>query len=658
LPDRDIQDGVIDYLDRYKDRLLDHSSLLTEKDLALEPALIDIRRTDGRVRLLAAGNQVNHTEYARKVNDFDWDDFYKEWNGAQLIEFMRRQLQSMADIVLIDSRTGITDVGGICTLQLPDIVVLVFTFNEQNITGLEAIAQDLSRDNPVLKKLGRRPELLLLPSRKDLSEIERLRKWEREAAERLAPYITSKRVKRRYPNTLSYVRDLAVPYVPHYAYGEEIAVDSEKGFELVEPLRILAELLVGEQKKTRRSHITVNLSVKPQIVDVGDEALWTVSLHNDGDEDLRQVTVRRRRSLLQEPFSLMVNKRRRFKFSAKYDKEGQETETVTVSGVDNTGDTVQEEASASVQVRQVPQIEPGDKRLRDRRALTDTFDDFIWQRLIRSIANGTCTPFIGSGASMGSAPLHSEIARMWAKEFSYPLADPNNLPRVSQFLAVRYDPLFSKEQLKKLYTGLEMPDFSEPDEPHRILAELPLPIYITTNYDDFLVQALRSQDRSPELELCRWNVFIKDHPSVFEEDSYFEPSPSEPIVFHLYGHVNTPESLVLTEGDRQDFLINVACDRSLLPSPIQQAIFQPSLLIVGYDADEWMSLFRLLVGRTDLSPRGISVITHMAPDEVSTRSYLESYLASGLGNVKVYWGTAKDFLSELRVRWERYRLTW
>ena len=45
------------------------------------------------------------------------------------------------DYVLIDSRTGHTDIGGICTRQLPDAVVAMFQPTEQNIVGLTKVIQ-------------------------------------------------------------------------------------------------------------------------------------------------------------------------------------------------------------------------------------------------------------------------------------------------------------------------------------------------------------------------------------------------------------------------------------------------------------------------------------------------------------------------------------
>ena len=60
------------------------------------------------------------------------------------------------------------------------------------------------------------------------------------------------------------------------------------------------------------------------------------------------------------------------------------------------------------------------------------------------------------------------------------------------------------------------PDFGAEDEPHAVLAELPLPIYITTNYDDFMAAALRRAGKEPRREICRWN----SSPAVREQPSY------------------------------------------------------------------------------------------------------------------------------------------
>ncbi|MFB0534923.1 MAG: SUMF1/EgtB/PvdO family nonheme iron enzyme [Anaerolineae bacterium] len=112
--------------------------------------------------------------------------------------------------------------------------------------------------------------------------------------------------------------------------------------------------------------LTLKLSVKPQTVDTGGEATWTATLRNDGEDDLRHVTVRRGRTLLDEPFDLAAGKGRRFTFTTTYKTEGQKIERVTATGITGIGGGVREEASATVQVRPprpvTPKPEPAPKR--------------------------------------------------------------------------------------------------------------------------------------------------------------------------------------------------------------------------------------------------------------------------------------------------------
>jgi serine/threonine-protein kinase len=100
--------------------------------------------------------------------------------------------------------------------------------------------------------------------------------------------------------------------------------------------------------------LTLQLSAKPTTVDVGGEAKWTVTLHNDGDDDLRHVTVRRGRTLLDEPFDLAAGKGQRFTFTTTYRMEGKKTEEVTATGIASTGQSVRDEARATVEVIPVP----------------------------------------------------------------------------------------------------------------------------------------------------------------------------------------------------------------------------------------------------------------------------------------------------------------
>ena len=55
--------------------------------------------------------------------------------------------------------------------------------------------------------------------------------------------------------------------------------------------------------------------------------------------------------------------------------------------------------------------------------------------------------------------------------------------------------MYPKERVADSFKGYAAPDFSAPDEPHSVLSRLPLPIYMTTNYDDLMIRALKAQGK-------------------------------------------------------------------------------------------------------------------------------------------------------------------
>jgi hypothetical protein len=280
--------------------------------------------------------------------------------------------------------------------------------------------------------------------------------------------------------------------------------------------------------------------------------------------------------------------------------------------------------------------------------------DDDWHLLLGRIKSGACTPFIGAGSSAGILPLGSEIAQRWAVEHRYPLDDRHDLARVAQFVGVhRDDAMLPKEEMCRLLDALDPPDFDEPEEPHAVLAALPLPVYLTTNYDSFMLTALRKRGKDPRQEFCRWNR----SPSVFAApsvlDAAFVPTPANPVVFHLHGHLGIPESIVLTEDDYLDFLVAVSRNDALLPHQIQKALAGTSLLFIGYQLADWdfRVLHRGLVMAGEQSLRRLSVTVQLRASDPA-REYLDKYFGSM--KLRVYWGTASEFVADLAERWDRF----
>ena len=88
---------------------------------------------------------------------FDWKRFY-ELGGASFLTQAKDYLRGRYDWVVIDSRTGVSDTSGICTIHLPDLLIVCFTANNQSIKGTAAIAESVreqwAADNPYRQARG------------------------------------------------------------------------------------------------------------------------------------------------------------------------------------------------------------------------------------------------------------------------------------------------------------------------------------------------------------------------------------------------------------------------------------------------------------------------------------------------------------------------
>lgn len=133
LADGDLadRDGLLEHLERCQAL---PSEVPRIDDLLLEVTHPIHRPGAGWIRLLPAGRLVG--DYPERVAGFSWERFYEESHGSQYLDLFRDQLLATgADFVLLDSRTGMTDVATICTFQLPDIVIILFALHQQVSTA-------------------------------------------------------------------------------------------------------------------------------------------------------------------------------------------------------------------------------------------------------------------------------------------------------------------------------------------------------------------------------------------------------------------------------------------------------------------------------------------------------------------------------------------
>ena len=337
----------------------------------------------------------------------------------------------------------------------------------------------------------------------------------------------------------------------------------------------------------------------------------------------------------------------------------------------------------------------------------DNADANFWEPLLLQIADGKCTPILGSGVTANFLPRPDEISRRLAGKFNYPFSDPENLARVAQFMEVaggsagRHNRNHPRDQIRPILVdyfrnsmGLSSEEYNAKvqafqqtaaprppkgslseaadavawgeqslglfeNEIHHQLADLDLPLYLTTNIDSFMTLALKAKQRRVRREVVPWYPIQSsmDRPDF---DPHF--STEDPMVLHLFGADTAPVSMVLTDDDHLDYLCKASRDEShFLSSSTKAQLAESQLLFLGYrmqDLDLKIILRALYPPTGNLPPPNMRVgvqIDSDQPDkglEDRVIKYFENYFAKD--NIRIYWGSTFQFMSDLSARWRLY----
>ncbi|MER6359507.1 FxSxx-COOH system tetratricopeptide repeat protein [Kitasatospora sp. NPDC001527] len=200
----------------------------------------------GRLDLMPAGRQ--NAAYSAAVTSFNWRSFYTraDVRGAEFLYALRAQWTAAYDYVLIDSRTGVSDTSGICTVLMPDTVVDCFTLGAQSIRGgVDAARAIVDADEREIR-------VLPVPMRVEDAERAGLAAGRDLAHDAFDPYLGRWLGAER---RAEYWRDVEVPYKPFYAYEEVPAtvVDRpQQGRSLLAAFERLADWLTGGRVRELR----------------------------------------------------------------------------------------------------------------------------------------------------------------------------------------------------------------------------------------------------------------------------------------------------------------------------------------------------------------------------------------------------------------------
>jgi tetratricopeptide (TPR) repeat protein/MinD-like ATPase involved in chromosome partitioning or flagellar assembly len=194
--------------------------------------------------LLPSGSAASY--YAKRVQEFSWSRLFSEQHGGEILERWRVEWKQEYDFVLLDSRTGITDTGGVCTILLPDFLVIVFTANRGSLEGAIMIAEEAQRARRQLAVPRHPLTILPLPSRFDgRDEIDAASFWLELFSSELKPFYDDWLPKRFSPRQI--LELTKIPYVTKFSFGEPLPVlvqsvtdPDSPGFFLANAARLLS----------------------------------------------------------------------------------------------------------------------------------------------------------------------------------------------------------------------------------------------------------------------------------------------------------------------------------------------------------------------------------------------------------------------------------
>ncbi|MFP5245167.1 MAG: SIR2 family NAD-dependent protein deacylase, partial [Thermoanaerobaculia bacterium] len=196
---------------------------------------------------------------------------------------------------------------------------------------------------------------------------------------------------------------------------------------------------------------------------------------------------------------------------------------------------------------------------------------------------------------------------------------------------------------------------ASPRDPHRILANLPCPLYVTTNLSRVLEAALKDANVEARSAVCHWNDYYDRSPSPGEL------SPEKPLVYHPFGRLDIPESVVVTEDEYFDYLIATAMSDDDVDKAVRATLNRSALMFLGFQLTEWnlRVLFRSIMRSGGQSGR--KRFTHVAvqvdpnqpgiaePDRVY--AYLQRFFEKQF-SITIFRGTAAEFIDTLVERWQ------
>lgn len=198
------------------------------------------------------------------------------------------------------------------------------------------------------------------------------------------------------------------------------------------------------------------------------------------------------------------------------------------------------------------------------------WDEEDWKTLVFAIQQNDCIlilgPDIATEVVEGRKRTLTEIlVEEMASEIHIDAVgeiDTSDLAQVAQCYCKEKGRLRLRSKVSDFYKKRE--GMGKVSELHRIIAALPFYFTVITTHDKMLIEALEEEKGKTPLEQSYH--FKGENPQIIEMGTV-----KRPLVFYLYGSVAKPNSLVLTENDLLDFLVELTSKkRPMAPNVLSE----------------------------------------------------------------------------------------
>lgn len=159
--------------------------------------------------------------------------------------------------------------------------------------------------------------------------------------------------------------------------------------------------------------------------------------------------------------------------------------------------------------------------------------------------------------------------------------------------------------------------------------------------------ALKEENKQP---LTNWYNFNGENPGMIQMGTV-----EKPLVFYLYGAVNEPESLMLTENDLLDFLVALISKKRPLPDNIRSELQDEKkiFLFMGFGFRHWYLriLLHVLQGGNKKNNRSYA-LEQIPPENTSELQRTVFYFKKSDYKIHIFDEDFNHFTAQLRKRFE------